>query len=93
MAGKHKALRQKEKEDTEADKKELAKTREEIKEAKGDLADLREQQTSVRLTVDTEIENELHNLAEAKREIAESNMTEDQAVAFLRERLNSRKKA
>lgn len=93
MAGKHKALRQKEIEDTEADKKELAKTREEIEKAKGDLADLREQQTSVMLTVDTEIENELHNLAEAKREIAESDMTEDQAVAFLRERLNSRKKA
>lgn len=93
LSGKHKALRQKEKADTEADKRELAQARVDIENTKANLADLRDQQTTVMLTTDTELENELHNLAEAKREIAESDMDEDQAVAFLRERLNSRKRA
>lgn len=93
MSGKHKALRQKEILDTNTDKLELLKTQEEIARSKAELADLVDQQTSVMLSTDKELEDELHALSEAKREIAESDMTEAQAEAFLRERLNSRKKA
>lgn len=92
MSSKHKALRQKEIQDTEADKKELAQTRVDIERDKAGLQDLRGQQTSVMLNTDKELENELYQLSEAKREIAESDMTEEQAESFLRERLNSRKK-
>ena len=93
MSGKHKALRQKEILDTNTDKLELLKTQEEIAKSKAELADLVDQQTSVMLSTDKELEDELHRLSEAKREIAESDMTEAQAEAFLRERLNSRKKS
>lgn len=93
MSGKHKALRQKEILDTNTDKLELLKTQEEIARSKAELADLVDQQTSVMLSTDKELEDELHRLSEAKREIAESDMTEAQAEAFLRERLNSRKKS
>lgn len=92
MSSKHKALRQKEMQDTEADKKELAQTRVDIEQAKAGLEDLRGQQTSVMLNTDKELENELNKLSEAKREIAESDMTEEQAESFLRERLFKRKK-
>lgn len=93
MSGKHKALRQKEILDTNTDKLELLKTQEEIARSKAELSDLVDQQTSVMLSTDKELEDELHRLSEAKREIAESNMTEAQAEAFLRERLNNRKKS
>lgn len=92
MSGKHKALRQKEILDTNTDKLELLKTQEEIARSKAELSDLVDQQTSVMLSTDKELEDELHRLSEAKREIAESNMTEAQAEAFLRERLNSKKR-
>ena len=92
MSSKHKSLRQKEMQDTEADKKELVQARVDIEQAKAGLEDLRGQQTSVMLNTDKELESELNKLSEAKREIAESDMTEEQAEAFLRERLFKRKK-
>lgn len=93
MSSKHKSLRQKEIQDTEADKKELAQARVDIEQAKAGLEDLRGQQTAVMLNTDKELESELNKLSEAKREIAESDMTEEQAESFLRERLFKRKRS
>ena len=45
------------------------------------------------MNIDKELESELNKLSEVKREIAESDMTEEQAESFLRERLFKRKRS
>ena len=91
LAGNHKALRNKEKEDTAADKAELEANRKTINSHKEEIRLLNQQMQQIPLTVNEELKAELDNLADAKKQIADQEMTEAEAVNFLRQRLNQRR--
>lgn len=52
---------------------------------------LTQQMQAIPLSVNQELKDEYEALAETKRQIAEQEMTDDEAVAFLRQRLKAKK--
>jgi len=91
LASNHKSLRSKEKEDTAADRAELEANRETINSHKEEIRLLNQQMQQIPITVNEELKAEWDNLADTKKQIAEQEMTEAEAVSFLRQRLNQRK--
>ena len=84
-------LRSKEKEDTAADRAELEANRKTINSHQEEIRLLNQQMQQIPLTVNEELKAELDNLADAKKQIADQEMTEAEAVNFLRQRLNQRR--
>lgn len=91
LASNHHALREKEIEETKADRAELQEDRKAVDKHKEEIADLNRQLQQIPITVNQELKEELDSFAEAKKRIAEQEMTEDEAVDFLRQRLKARR--
>lgn len=87
MAESYRTRRKMEQEETEADKAELKADRADIDHHKDEIHTLNQQLQQIPLTVDSELKAELDNLAETKKQIADKEMSEDDAIAFLRSRL------
>lgn len=91
LASNHHTLRKKEIEETKADRAELQEDRKAVDKHKEEIADLNRQLQQIPITVNQELKEELDSFAEAKKRIAEQEMTEDDAVDFLRQRLKARR--
>lgn len=91
LASNHHTLREKEIEETKADRAELQEDRKAVDKHKEEIADLNRQLQQIPITVNLELKEELDSFAEAKKRIAEQEMTEDEAVDFLRQRLKARR--
>ena len=91
LASAHKGLREQEKKDTAADKELLKEDRKAIDSHKEAIGILTQQMQAIPLSVDQELKDEYEALAETKRQIAEQELTDDEAVAFLRQRLKAKK--
>lgn len=91
LASNHRALREKEIEETKADRAELQENRKAVDKHKEEIADLNRQLQQIPITVNQELKEELDSFAEAKKRIVEQEMTEDEAVDFLRQRLKARR--
>ena len=91
LASNHHTLRKKEIEETKADRAELQEDRKAVDKHKEEIADLNRQLQQIPITVNQELKEELDSFAEAKKRIAEQEMTEDEAVDFLRQRLKARR--
>ena len=91
LASNHHVLRKKEIEETKADRAELQEDRKAVDKHKEEIADLNRQLQQIPITVNQELKEELDSFAEAKKQIVEQEMTEDEAVDFLRQRLKARR--
>lgn len=91
LASAHKSLRADEKKEIEEDKELLKEDRTAIESHKEAIGLLTQQMQAIPLSVDQELKDEYEALAETKRQIAEQEMTDDEAVAFLRQRLKAKR--
>lgn len=90
LSKQEKALRERDRKDTAADRKLLDSDRSEIEDIKSGLGTLHKQMQEIPISVDKALDDELQAFSEAKKRIAEQDMTEDQAAEFLRKRLESK---